>query len=100
MFAAALLSRPILWGTDRLELEVPALELPTTPGAVRNLLGVGFACFQIVEIHALVCASETHQSSPQISCSSPHGHRSATIDTSSFRFRAAHCKGLSLSGWG
>jgi hypothetical protein len=64
MFAAALLSRPILSGTDRLDLEVPAIELPTTPGAVRNLLGVGIACFQIVEIHPLVCASDPPELSP------------------------------------
>lgn len=59
----ALLShRPVLSGIDR--LEVPALELPTTPGAVRNLLGVSFARFQIVEIHPLVCASYPPELSP------------------------------------
>ncbi len=52
----------VLSGTDR--LEVPAIELPTTPGAVRDLLGVGFAYFQIVEIHPLVCASDPPELSP------------------------------------
>jgi hypothetical protein len=37
----------LLSGTGR--LEVPALEPPTTRGAVRNLLGVGFARLQVVE---------------------------------------------------
>ena len=46
-------------------LEVSALELPTTPRAVRNLLGVGFARFQIVEIHPLVCASDPPELSPE-----------------------------------
>jgi hypothetical protein len=58
----ALLSRPVLSGTDR--LEVFALELPTTPRAVRNLLSVGFARFQIIEIHPLVCASDLPELSP------------------------------------
>jgi hypothetical protein len=54
--------RPLLSGTDF--LEVPALELPTTPRAVRDLLGVGFARFQIIEIHPLMFASDPPELSP------------------------------------
>ena len=59
---------PLLSGTDY--LKIPALEPPTTPGAVRDLLGVGFARFQIVEIYPLMFASDPPKLSPDFVLSS------------------------------